>query len=316
MADEHPKFIPLIEAVRAKDYDTAEKLLRDDKLDPNLEVPSVYDALENHYPLKISIEQDDPKMLELLIKYGLRYDTKSASYAHRKWWEGQFRAMEYAVDCNSINVIKFLMSIGSAAAFYRAAEKGKLEIFKILFAHYGRPRDIDFYVRLSIEYDFEDMFDYFMENHDVVNKISPDMLSTAAEFNKCDKLVKLLRHPKFENDEHMGQAYMEVSRVGHIEPVKIMLDYKIDPSYIDNASIERAAKYGHLEILKLLKPWGVNRRTLWWAYKNNHFDIFCHLYEKSISQNNVNQIRWEYPKFLDEILKRYNLQDKEKSDSF
>jgi len=84
-------YAALCAAVKSRDYSQVEKLL-EDGVDPNL---GEEDMKSHHpdYPLKIVIRQDNVKMFQLLLKYGMKWQIKEAHYSFSRWWESDWIAL-------------------------------------------------------------------------------------------------------------------------------------------------------------------------------------------------------------------------------
>jgi ankyrin repeat protein len=264
--------------VKNQDHQQVETLL-ESGIDPNLGEEQMEERRDD-YPLKIAIRQDDVKMFQLLLKHGMKWQIKEKEayypYCARNWI-----ALDYAGEHNALKMAWFLtheLSAPSKLSITRACEKGLLEfIIIVLFsgvAHFHEK--LDYMIELSIEHNQRHVFNY------LVTKITKDMwdpgwnnmIACAGKYGRLEMLALLLDHPLFVNDYYAGAAYSGPCSTGQLEAVKMMLAKGVSPNYCEFNALTVATEHGHLEIVKLLAPFGVDHHSILRASDSGRLDIY------------------------------------------
>lgn len=109
----------LFRYIEEGDYDSLEKLLN---VSPNL----VSIANEGgNYPLHSAAEQDDPRMIETIVKHGAKLD--------QKWTDSAHTALSWAVTTGSQHAAFKLVELGARPDLFTSAGMGLVEVVKLFW---------------------------------------------------------------------------------------------------------------------------------------------------------------------------------------
>jgi ankyrin repeat protein len=105
--------------IRDGDYEALDELLT--------ESPKLVSAPRDggNYPLHAAADNNDPRMIELIVKHGAKFD--------QKWTDSAHTALSWAVTCGAQDAALKLVELGSRPDLFTAAGMGLLDYVKLFW---------------------------------------------------------------------------------------------------------------------------------------------------------------------------------------